>query len=92
VKVFDGEVAVNNRAPDGAGGSGLSEVPGPGEVQGPAEVSLEQWTQIVRSMQRITIDKKGKPSSVQAFSKNATDTWESWNEERDRAVAELFAE
>ena len=93
VKVFDGEVAVNNRSlSTGEAGSGLSEVAAPDEVSGPSEVSMEQWTEIVRAMQKISIDKKGKPSSVQPFSRNASSTWEQWNTERDKRVAELFAE
>jgi phage tail protein X len=92
VKVYDGEVAVQNRSLEsGESGTGLSEVSGPDEVPGPSEVTMEQWTEIIRAMQRMSIDKKGKPSSVQPFTKSATD-WEKWNEERDKRVAEIFSE
>ncbi|MGA2507297.1 MAG: FecR family protein [Chitinispirillaceae bacterium] len=93
IKVFDGEVAVKNRpAATNDSVEGPTEVPGPGEIKGPAEVTLEQWTQIVRAMQELTIDKKGKPSSVQPFTRNDTDTWEQWNEERDKNIEEIFTD
>ena len=93
IKVFDGEVAVKNR-PTAKEDSveGPTEVPGPGELKGPAEVTLEQWTQIVRAMQELTIDKSGKPSSVQPFTTDTTDTWEQWNEERDKNIEGIFTE
>jgi hypothetical protein len=94
VKVFDGEVAVSGKGggarktPD----EGLIEVNGPDEVAGPSEVSLEQWVQIVRDMQRITIDKKGKPGGVLPFQKDPNDSWEQWNERRDVRISEMFKE
>lgn len=91
VKVFTGEVAVSNRpptSPELAGG--LQEVPGPDEVPGPSEVSMEQWTQIVRDMQRLLIGKDGAASAPQAFTKNPKSEWERWNEQRDKRIAELF--
>jgi hypothetical protein len=93
VKVFTGEVAVKNNPACRAGQSGsASEVAGPQEVGGPSEVSLEEWVSIVREMQKIRIDKKGKPRQVENFKSNETDAWETWNRERDRRVAELFLE
>ena len=65
---------------------------GPDEIAGPDEVSLEQWVQIVREMQKIRIDKKGKPQAVEPFKKDRSDSWERWNEERDRRISEIFAE
>jgi hypothetical protein len=91
VKVFTGEVAVSNRpsAPTALAG-GLQEVPGPDEVPGPSEVSMDQWTQIVRDMQRLTIGKDGAASTPQGFTKNPKSEWERWNEQRDKRIAELF--
>jgi hypothetical protein len=94
VKVFTGEVAVKNnpaaRAPMDTGG--VNEVSGPGEVDGPSEVSMDEWVSIVHDMQKIRIDKKGQPKAVEGFKKNDGDSWEKWNLERDRRIAELFEE
>jgi len=95
VKVFDGEVAVSGAsAPGGAfsAAGAAGEVRGPDEVAGPDEVSLEQWVQIVRDMQMIRIDKKGKPRAIETFAKDPRDSWERWNEERDRRIDEIFSE
>jgi hypothetical protein len=93
VKVYDGEVAVKNRRPSDDGSvEGAAEVPGPEELKGPREVSAEQWIEILRAMQRIAIDKDGKPSPVQEFTADTGDSWEQWNEERDENIAEIFAE
>jgi hypothetical protein len=94
VKVYDGEVAVNSRPALKRSGPVTEgdEVAGPSEVKGPSEVSMEKWTEIVRAMQRISIDKNGRPSSVQKFTWDPGDSWEQWNEERDKNIAEIFAE
>jgi hypothetical protein len=97
VRVFNGEVAVRS-ASSGSGSSrngadaGLHEVGGPNEVGGPHEVSMEEWTRIVRSMQKITIDGHGKPSQPVKFSVTRISSWEAWNIERDRRIAEMFRE
>ncbi len=96
VKVFDGEVAVHSATsgtPDAtAQAVGVPvEVAGPQEVPPPHEVPMEQWTEIVRSMQRISIDKKGIPSKPVSFTKANSD-WERWNEQRDRRIARIFGE
>ena len=95
VKVYEGEVAVSGskkqeeKAPvPGA----LHEIGPPREIAGPHEVSMEEWTLIVRSMQLITIDKQGVPSDATDFQKSAEDDWEQWNEERDKRIAEIFLE
>jgi hypothetical protein len=94
VKVFDGEVAVSGKGGGAkkASPEGLNEVAGPDEVAGPSEVSMEQWVKIVREMQRITIDKKGKPGNVEPFQKTPDDSWEEWNERRDARISEIFLE
>jgi phage tail protein X len=93
VKVFDGEVAVKNRPASKDESAGEpTEVSGPGEVKGPSEVTMEQWTAIVRAMQKMGIDNKGNPSPVQQFAKDTSDTWEQWNEERDEQIEDIFEE
>jgi hypothetical protein len=94
VKVFDGEVAVSgaSKGTGAAAAGSAQEVRGPDEVAGPDEVSLEQWVQIVREMQKIRIDKKGKLQALESFKKDREDSWERWNEERDQRISEIFAE
>ncbi|HUI91396.1 MAG TPA: FecR domain-containing protein [Chitinivibrionales bacterium] len=93
VKVYNGEVAVkNNPSMKAASGGEPGEVSGPSEVPGPSEVSLEQWVSIVRDMQKIRIDKKGKPKAVEPFKKDEADSWVKWNMERDKRAAEMFGE
>ncbi|MBN2008988.1 FecR domain-containing protein [candidate division KSB1 bacterium] len=93
VKVYDGEVAVSGKQPQKPTTlQPLHEVPGPQQVPGPHEVTMEQWTTIVRAMQSIRIDSQGKPTNAVSFQKNPNDSWEKWNEERDKRIAEMFAE
>lgn len=93
VKVYTGEVSVKGAAKrDKRPPSGFSEVSGPTEVPGPHEVSMEEWTQIVRTMQRITIDGKGTPLELTEFSRDPSNKWEQWNEERDRRISGMFGE
>lgn len=96
VKVFSGEVAVSGSKTRDVEEEGanrrLSEISGPHEVAPPHEVTMEHWTQIVRSMQKIAIDKNGTPSSPQTFSQNSQSGWEEWNRMRDRRIAALFGE
>jgi hypothetical protein len=93
VKVYDGEVSVKHRtAADDGETAGATEVPGPEEIKAPQEVSAEQWVEILRAMQRISIDKDGKPSPVQEFTADTSDTWEQWNEERDEEIEDIFKE
>lgn len=93
VKVYDGEVSVNGQKPSHAGPvpEAGSEVAGPEEVPGPHEVSMDEWVQIVRSMQRIAIDTKGAPSSPAQFKRQSSDEWEKFNEERDRQINVIIA-
>jgi phage tail protein X len=86
VKVYAGEVAVKNRP------LAAEETLGPQEVPGPHEVSMEEWTQIVRSMQRIRVGKDGKPGAPEAFTRKTDNSWEQWNEERDNRINAIFQE
>jgi hypothetical protein len=92
VSVFEGEVSVKGHQPNDLPSGGLHEIGGPHEIDGPHEVSREEWERIVRTMQRIHIDKKGKPSEAIAFKQNPADSWERWNMERDERIAAMFGE
>ena len=91
LKVYTGEVKITN-APQrtdlqikqvGA----PREVKGPVQVQGPREVSKEEWLYLVKSMQQLTFNKNGKVISQGSFSENdkdeKDDPWVKWNKERD---------
>jgi hypothetical protein len=95
VTVFEGEVAVNSSTPQAitnAGNLAPNEIAGPHEIPGPHEVSLEAWTRIVRSMQKVHINKKGIPDSTTTIKEIPRDSWTLWNQERDRRIAEVFSE
>jgi hypothetical protein len=91
VKVYDGEVAVSGKKQKkSTGKQGLHEINAPHQIPGPHQVSMEEWTRIVRAMQSITIDQNGIPSDPTTFKKAPDDNWEQWNEERDIRIAEMF--
>lgn len=93
VKVYDGEVAVSGKNQKLDGKPPKPQIKGqPVEIPGPHEVSMEEWTKIVRSMQSMKIDKDGVPSDASAFQRAPADSWEKWNEERDKRIAEMFSE
>ena len=80
VRVYSGTVAV-------AGGSLPRPEHKPGEprrqVQGPQEVTREQWEKIVTTMMEVRVSAVGQPEEPQAFALAPDDAWESWNRERD---------
>jgi hypothetical protein len=90
VKVYDGSVYVAS-PPRDAGEkppiqvSKPTEVPGPREVPPPYhQVTMEEWTYIVKAMQQISISAQGLASQPQDFDPKAdVDDWVKWNQERD---------
>jgi hypothetical protein len=89
LKVYKGEVRITN-APQRTDLQPRSlvphEVPGPREVPGPHEVSLDEWMYIIKAMQQITIDPRGKVVSSGGFSTEDRDEktdWVKWNQQRD---------
>ncbi len=93
VKVYDGSVYVANPPRDTSRPSDTATAPhqvaGPHEVPPPYhEVSMEEWTEIVKAMQQITISPQGVPSKPEDFDPKAdADDWVKWNQERDRDVS-----
>lgn len=64
------------------------EVAKPGYVEGPKEVTLDEWSYIVRNMQRFTITPAGI-KKIESFKKNDVDEqsdWVKWNMERDKEM------
>ncbi len=96
VAVYEGEVAVSGNTPPAQANTTKNltpgEVAGPHEIAGPHEVSLETWTRIVRSMQKIHINKNGNPDNTSTIHEITQDSWTAWNQERDRRIAEIFSE
>ena len=93
VKVYDGEVEVSGKKRETEKKPVKPKVmTRPFEVSGPRQVTMEEWTQIVRAMQSIRIDSDGVPSDPAGFEKAPDDDWEKWNEERDKRIAEMFSE
>ena len=89
VKVYDGSVYVANPPRDTTSGNNAAaphEVSGPHAVAPPYhEVSMEEWTAIVKAMQQISISPQGVPSKPEDFDPKAdADDWVKWNQERDK--------
>ncbi|MCK9420442.1 MAG: FecR family protein [Nitrospirae bacterium] len=92
VKVYDGEVFVANPPRDAA--QPTDKVTAPHPVAGPHavpppmhEVSMEEWTVIVKAMQQISISPQGVASKPQVIDPQAdTDAWVKWNQERDKEL------
>jgi ferric-dicitrate binding protein FerR (iron transport regulator) len=90
VKVYDGTVYVANPPRDASKPIDKAvmphEVSGPHEIPPPVhEVSMEEWTVIVKAMQQISISPQGVASKPQDFdAKTDADDWVRWNQERDK--------
>ena len=93
VKVYDGSVAVAGVPKEAAKAPGQFTAPvpvaGPQEVPPPYhEVSMEEWTVIVKAMQQITISPQGVASKPQDFTpQDDMDDWVKWNQERDKQLS-----
>ena len=69
------------------------QIEGPTEVAPPHEVTLEEWVYIVKSMQQIRFDKKGKILSIGNFSSKDEEeksSWVKWNFKRDSLRTQKF--
>jgi hypothetical protein len=93
IKVYDGAVYVANPPRDTSEPADKAtaphEVSGPHEVPPPYhEVSMEEWTEIVKAMQQISISPQGVPSKPEDFDPKAdADEWVKWNQGRDKAIS-----
>jgi ferric-dicitrate binding protein FerR (iron transport regulator) len=92
VKVYDGSVNVTGVPKESAKTSGQFTPPvpvaGPSEVPPPYhEVSMEEWTVIVKAMQQISISPQGVASQPEDFTpQQDMDDWVKWNQERDKQL------
>jgi len=94
VKVYDGAVNVSGIPKEAAKSEGQFTAPvpveGPREVPPPYhEVSMEEWTVIVKAMQQISISPQGVASKPQDFTpQQDMDDWVKWNQERDKQLGQ----
>lgn len=60
----------------------------PYEVEGPTEVTLEEWMRIVSAMQQVVIFPDKVPQEVSRFDEkeDEKDPWVVWNKKRDKAL------
>lgn len=93
VRVYSGEVILSRGTDEKRGGGKASlkptEIPGPTQIPGPQEVTLEQWSVIVKSMQKVKIDHTGRIVQSGEFShgdKDEQSEWIRWNILRDKAL------
>ena len=62
-------------------------VPGPTKVQGPHQVSLKEWVEIVKAQQRIVVKSDGSYQKADFDPKaDAKSSWVQWNLERDKLL------
>ena len=93
VKVYDGSVYVANPPRDAS--KQIDKITPPHPVAGPHEVpppvhevSMEEWTVIVKAMQQLTISPQGVASKPRDFDPKAdADEWVKWNQERDKETS-----
>jgi hypothetical protein len=86
LRVYEGAVEARENTQTPVRTGGLREVKPPGEIAPPAEVSAQEWVQIVAANQQLTFRRGGKPELV-AFDPEADAQldWVQWNRERDAA-------
>ncbi|UCD32686.1 MAG: FecR domain-containing protein, partial [Desulfobacterales bacterium] len=96
VKVYWGEVVVNNAMKTAAGDMPVqitkpTKVEGPHPVPGPHPVSMEEWTYIVKALHQINIRPDGTVTKPFRFSiKEDLNEWVIWNQQRDEAVGDKW--
>jgi hypothetical protein len=82
-KVISGQVLVSNKPIYAKQGHTKANRV---EVQGPQEVSKNQWNELVAgAMQQVRVSSMGELSPVESYAM-AGDDWAAWNAERDKAL------
>lgn len=89
LRVYEGEVEVrDNPAPlDTTAGGGFQEVDAPREVAPPAEVTAQQWLEIVSANQQLIVT-RGQAPERSDFDpdEDAQLDWVQWNKQRDEEL------
>jgi hypothetical protein len=100
VRVFEGEVEIYNpmqKMPEPGAIKEYKkphEVPGPTQIEGPHEITEQEWNEILlRQYQQVLVTKEGigKPITFD-YEKERQAEWAKWNEERDLRVSEQQSE
>ncbi|MBD3234395.1 MAG: hypothetical protein GF315_11785, partial [candidate division Zixibacteria bacterium] len=90
LKVYKGQVDVKGKAPVGEEPEEpKSKSLAPKQIEGPKEVTMKEWTVIVREMQKVIIAADGQLVASREFSMQDRDEqteWVSWNAERDKVM------
>jgi hypothetical protein len=94
VLVYDGSVNVAPPAWSPGGAQGQSQqgqkpgyVQGPTVVQGPKQVTMEEWVEIVKAQQQITVQPDGSfKKSEFNLAEDSKNSWVQWNKERDKLI------
>jgi len=87
VKVYDGEVEVRNRLEAAGVAAAPPVLSEPTEIQGPKEVSMEEWVYLVGALQQININPDGSAAKPFRFDIAADlNEWVQWNKLRDQAA------
>lgn len=99
LRVYDGAVEVQpaprstgmNVPPPKPGQPGQvgppRDVPGPTDVAGPQDVSMEEWLEIIKAQQQITIRPDGTyQKSEFDMEEDAKSDWVQWNKKRDKLL------
>jgi hypothetical protein len=76
VRVYDGAVGVAKPAAASPGGPRR-------EVEGPQEVSREQWEKIVGAQMQVLVSADGTPGEPSPLGADADDDFARWNQQRD---------
>ena len=93
VLVYDGDVGVSPATPDAGQQQKVGtqmerrQIDGPVQIQGPQQVSLEEWFEIVKAQQQIVVRPDGSYAKSE-FNLAEDDQleWVKWNKERDRML------
>jgi hypothetical protein len=85
VKVYSGTVAVAAGPIPRPAHQAPGAKPERRQIQGPAEVTREEWERIVGAMMQVRVGADGRPGDPEPFALEGSDEWERWNRERDEA-------
>ena len=78
VRVFSGQVNVQSQQEQ----RGSLK---PTEIEGPYEVSQQEWSMVVNAFESVVVSGKNLPSSPTAFQLDPSDQWANWNLQQDQS-------
>ncbi len=78
VRVFTGKVDVSAEQEQSASLE-------PTEIQGPHEVSRQEWSVIVSAFETVIVSGNNPPAQPRTFQLDSSDSWASWNLQQDES-------